>query len=101
MYVRLLNVPLCLLSGRFSLFRIKATVLGNVNGWISLSDNRFKFVGVFSQFEQVFLSMVISISRSSRPELFYKKVVLENSSKFTGNTFAGVSLLIKLQAGGC
>ena len=35
-------------------------------------------------------------NRSSRPEVFYKKVVLRNFGKFTGNTFARVSFLIEL-----
>ena len=32
------------------------------------------------------------------PEIFYKKGVLKNLAKFTGNTCARVSFLIKLQA---
>ena len=32
------------------------------------------------------------------PEVFYKKSVLKSFAKFTGNTCAGVSFLIKLQA---
>ena len=32
------------------------------------------------------------------PEVFYKKSVLKSFEKFTGNTCAGVSFLIKLQA---
>ena len=36
--------------------------------------------------------------RSSRPNVFCKKGVLRNFAKFTGNTCARVSILIKLQA---
>ena len=36
--------------------------------------------------------------RSSHPEVFCKKAVLRNFAKFTGNTCARVSFLIKLQA---
>ena len=36
--------------------------------------------------------------RSSRPEVFCEKGVLKNFAKFTGNTCARVSFLIKLQA---
>ena len=51
--------------------------------------------------------MIISISISlnliiqkQAPELFYKKCVLRNFVKLTGNTCARVSFLIKLQAWG-
>ena len=39
------------------------------------------------------------ISRSSRPKVFCKKVILRNFAKFTENTYARVSFLMKLQAG--
>ena len=35
------------------------------------------------------------------PEVFYKKDILKNFAKFTGNTCAWVSFLIKLQASAC
>ena len=38
--------------------------------------------------------------RRIRREVFCKKGVLENFTKFTGKTFVGVSFLIKLQASG-
>ena len=40
----------------------------------------------------------ISVSRSSCPEMFCKKVVLKNFKKFTGKHCPKVSFLIKLQA---
>ena len=43
-------------------------------------------------------TFIQSISRSSHPEVFWKKGVLRNFSKFTENTCARVSFLIKLQA---
>ena len=39
------------------------------------------------------------ISRSSRPKVFCKKGILRNFAKFTENTYARVSFLMKLQAG--
>ena len=46
----------------------------------------------------------LKMYRSNRPEVFCKKGVVRNFTKFTGNTRARVSFLIKLQqntSGGC
>ena len=45
--------------------------------------------------------LMCAIYRGSHPEVFYKKGVLRNFAKFTGNTCARVSFLIKLQASAC
>ena len=40
--------------------------------------------------------LIVNIFRSSRPEVFCKEGILRNFTKFTGNTCARVSFLIKL-----
>ena len=45
--------------------------------------------------------LVFNLSRSSRPEVFYKKVLLEISQNSQENTCARVSFLINLQAWAC
>ena len=40
-------------------------------------------------------------ARSSRPEVFFKKGVLRNSAKFTGNHLRQSLFLIKLQVSAC
>ena len=55
------------------------------------------------QFNLIFLPFQIYFAehcRCSCPEVFCQKVVLKNFPKLQENTYAGVSLLIKLQAGG-
>ena len=42
----------------------------------------------------------ITIYSSSRPKVFFKKGVLDNFAKFTGNTCARISFLINLQGSG-
>ena len=46
------------------------------------------------------LTVVVSLITRSRPELFFKKGVLRNFTKFTGKTCARDSFLIKLQVSG-
>ena len=48
-------------------------------------------------FQNEFLRLFFEGYRSSYPEVFCKKVFLKNFAKFTGNTCARVTFLIKLQ----
>ena len=47
------------------------------------------------------LNVLCTFNRSSRPEVFYKKVFLKISQNSQESTSARVSFLIKLQAKGC
>ena len=49
----------------------------------------------------VVVCVVISCFQKQPTEVFYKKSVLKNFTKFTGNTCARVSFLIKLQVESC
>ena len=53
------------------------------------------------EWQDVYSSLKSRIDRSSRPEVFFKKVLLKFSQNSQENTCARVSFLIKLQASAC
>ena len=57
------------------------------------SKNWFELIKNIANLCILFIAM-----QKKPPEVFYQKVVLKNFSKFTGNTCASVTFLIKLQA---
>ena len=70
-----------------------------ISKWTNLGLNN-EYVQVIARCQVQYGKYFTILSRSSRPEVFCKKGVLKNFTKFKENTCARVSFFIKLQAWG-